>query len=101
MESRPFLSQALRTLFFEVAPQLAQEQQVIKRQRCFSATSLLLVFILGWLQHPLAGPSQLARFACTMGVRVSKQAIAERLTEKTAQWLRAVLPTGCAMRCNH
>src|SRR5689334_21734023 len=93
MESIPLLSQALRTLFFEVAPQLAQEQQVIKRQRCFSATSLLLVLILGWLQHPLAGPSQLARFACTMGVRVSKQAIAERLTEKTAQWLRSVLET--------
>jgi len=93
MESIPLLSQALRTLFFEVAPQLAQEQQVIKRQRCFSATSLLLVFILGWLQHPLAGPSQLARFACAMGVRVSKQAIAERLTEKTAQWLRSVLET--------
>jgi hypothetical protein len=91
MESISLLGQALRTLFFEVAPLLAKEQHVIKRQRCFSATSLLLVLILGWLQHPLAGPSQLARFARTMGVRVSKQAIAERLTEKTAQWLRCVL----------
>jgi len=73
MESITSLSEALRTLFFEEAPRLAKEQQVIKRQRCFSASSLLLVFVLGWLQHPLAGPSQLARFAHLVGVRVSKQ----------------------------
>lgn len=91
MENIPSLSQVLKTLFFEVAPQLAKEQNVIKRERCFSATSLLLVLVLGWLQHPLAGPSQLARFAHTVGVRVSKQAIAERLSEKTAHWLRCVL----------
>lgn len=91
MESIVSLSQTLRTLFFEEAPRLAKEQEVIKRQRCFSASSLLLVLVLGWLQHPLAGPSQLARFAHTVGVRVSKQAIAERLTERTAHWLRCVL----------
>jgi len=91
MEKIPSLSQVLKTLFFEVATQLAKEQNVIKRERCFSATSLLLVLVLGWLQHPLAGPSQLARFAHTVGVRVSKQAIAQRLSEKTAHWLRCVL----------
>jgi hypothetical protein len=52
---------------------------------------LLLVLVLGWLQHPLAGPSQLARFAHTVGVKVSKQAIAERLTEQTAHWLGCLL----------
>jgi hypothetical protein len=84
MERRASLSEALRARFFEEAPGLAKEQQVIKRQRCFSASSLLLVFVLGWLQHPLAGKSQLARFAHLVGVCVSKQAIAERLTEQTA-----------------
>jgi hypothetical protein len=62
MESIPSLSQALEILFFEEAPRLAKEQQVIKRHRCFSASSLLLVFVLGWLQHPLAGPSR----ACSL-----------------------------------
>jgi hypothetical protein len=81
----------LRSLFFEDAARLAKEQEVIRRHRCFSATSLLLVLVLGWLQHPLAGPSQLARFAHTVGVRVSKQAIAERLSFQTAHWLRCVL----------
>lgn len=93
MESIPPLSQALRALFFETAPRLAKEQEIIKRQRCFSATSLLLVLVLGWLQQPLAGPSQLGRFAHTVGVTVSKQAIAERLTQKTAHWLCRVLET--------
>lgn len=91
MESISSLSQVLRTLIFEEASRLAKEHHLIKRNRCFSASSLLLVLVLGWLQHPLAGPSQLARFAHTVGVRVSKQAIAERLTERTAQWLRGVL----------
>ena len=48
---------------------MAKEQEVIKRQRCFSASSLLLVLVLGWLQHPRACPSQLARFAHTVGGR--------------------------------
>lgn len=91
MESIACLSQALRTLIFEEAPRLAKEHHLIERHRRFSASSLLLVLVLGWLQHPLAGPSQLARFAHTVGVHVSKQAIAERLTEKTAGWLREVL----------
>lgn len=91
MESIASLNQALRTLFFEAAPRFAKERNLIKRQRCFSATSLLLVLVLGWLQHPLAGPSQLARFAVTVGVRVNKQAIAQRMTEQTAQWLRDLL----------
>ena len=94
MESITLVSQALRTLFFEDAPRLANEQKVIKRHRRFSATSLLLVLVLGWLQHPLAGPSQLARFAWTVGVRVSKQATAERLSFQTAHWLRCVLEQG-------
>lgn len=93
MESITRLSQALWTLFFETAPRLAKEQEIIKRQRCFSATSLLLVLVFGWLEHPLAGPSQLGRFAHTVGVKVSKQAIAERLTQQTAHWLQRVLET--------
>src|SRR5436190_22011144 len=74
------LNQALPTLFFEIAPRLAQEEGVIKRHRCFSASSLLMVLVLGWLQHPQAGPSQLARFAHTVGVKISKQAVTQRLT---------------------
>ena len=58
MESITHLSQALRTLFFETAPRLAKEQDLIKRHRCFSATRLVLVLVFGWLEHPLAGPSQ-------------------------------------------
>ena len=85
------LNQALQTLFFEIAPSLAAEEGVIKRQRCFSASSLFMVLVLGWLQYPQAGPSQLARFAHTVGVKISKQALAQRLTFVTAAWLKRVL----------
>src|SRR5690242_19478119 len=85
------LNQALQTLFFEIAPSLAQEEGVIKRQRCLSASSLFMGLVLGLLQHPQAGPSQLARFAHTVGVKISKQALAQRLTFVTAAWLKRVL----------
>src|SRR5438034_622678 len=40
---------------------------------------------------PISGPSQLARFAHTVGVKISKQALAQRLTFVTAAWLKRVL----------
>ena len=76
------LNEALLTLFFEIAPRLAQGEGVMKRQRCFSATSLLMVFVLGWLHHPQAGPSQLTRLAHTVGVKISKQAKERPATER-------------------
>lgn len=85
------LNHALQTLFFEIAPRLAKEEKLIKRQRCFEASSLLITLVLGWLHHPLAGPSQLARFAHTAGVKIKKQALDQRLTMQTAQWLSRVL----------
>lgn len=85
------LNKALRTVFFEIAPRLAEEENLIKRQRCFGASNLLITLVLGWLHHPLAGPSQLARFAHTVGVKISKQALDQRLTMQTASWLGRVL----------
>lgn len=91
MKSIAPLCQALEELIYKDAPRLAQEQGLIVRHRCFSASTLLLLLVFGWLKHPLAGPSQLARFAHSVGVRVSKQAIFERLTKNTAHWLLSVL----------
>lgn len=85
------LNKALQALFLEIAPRLAKEENLIKRQRCFGASSLLITLVLGWLHHPLAGPSQLARFAHTVGVKIKKQALDQRLTMQTAQWLSRVL----------
>src|SRR5258708_8802084 len=90
MTSIARLSGILRTLFFVEANQLARQAGVIQRSRVFSGASLLQLLVFGWLAHPQAGPSHLARFAGSLGLRVSKQAIEERFTMRTADWLLAL-----------
>ncbi len=94
MTSIPQLSRTLRKLLFVEANQLAAQAGVIQRQRVFSGASLLQLLVFGWLKHPQAGPSQLARFAGSLGLHLSKQAVEERFTRLTADWLLAVLQRG-------
>lgn len=91
MTSIARLSRVLKTVFFQEATILAQQSGVIQRTRVFNGASLLQLLVFGWLTHPQAGPSGLARFAGSVGLRVSKQAIEERFTMQTAAWLLAVL----------
>src|SRR5260221_14784854 len=72
---------------------------VIQRERKLHGTTLVLLLVLGWLHHPQAGSSALARFAGTLGVRISKQGIEEHWTARTAEWLYEVLvrAIGCML----
>jgi hypothetical protein len=94
MTSIPRLSGMLRKLFLSEASELARAHGVIQRIRVFRGASLLQLFVFGWLQDPQAGPSALARFAGGLGLQLSKQAIEERFTMQTAEWLLAVLRRG-------
>jgi Transposase DDE domain len=94
MPSIAHLSGILRKLFFSDAAQLAVEAGIIQRLRVLSGASLLQLLVFGWLKDPQAGPSALARFAGTLGLRLSKQAVDERFTLRTADWLLAVLRRG-------
>ncbi len=94
MTSIPRLSGMLRKLFFTEASELARAHGVIQRIRVFSGASLLQLFVFGWLKEPQAGPSALTRFAGGLGLKLSKQAIEERFTMQTADWLLAVLRRG-------
>jgi hypothetical protein len=94
MTSIPRLSGILRTLFGAEANQLAREAGVIQRERVLSGASLVQLLVFGWLTNPQGGPSHLARFAGSLGLKLSKQAIEERFTMRTADWLLAVLRRG-------
>jgi DDE family transposase len=87
----PRMARVLRKVFDQDARALAREMGVIKRERKLNGATLLLLFVLGWLHQPKAGSSALARFAGTLGVRISKQGIEEHWTFLTAQWLYEVL----------
>src|SRR5260221_7495580 len=88
------MSGILRTLFYVEANHLAEQAGVIQRQRVFSGASLVQLLVFGWLTKPQGGPSHLARFAGSLGLKLSKQAIEERFTMRTADWLLAVLRRG-------
>jgi len=94
MTSIPRLSGMLRRLCVTEANQLARQAGVIQRERVFSGASLLQLLVFGWLTNPQGGPSHLARFAGSLGLKLSKQAVEERFTMRTADWLLAVLRRG-------
>src|SRR5437868_1672622 len=89
MTSIAQLGTTLKTPLTEDAGRLAQ--QLGLRQRLLTGALLAQIFILGWLEHPQAGPSALARFAGTLGLCLKKQTIDAHFTQQTADWLLALL----------
>lgn len=85
------MARVLRKVFEQDARALARQMGVIKRERQVNGATLVLLLVLGWLHEPQAGPSALARFAGSLGVRISKQGLEEHWTYRTAEWLYAVL----------
>lgn len=83
----PRMAKVLRKVFESDARELARSMELIQRERKLNGTTLALVLVLGWLHHPQAGSSALARFAGTLGVQISKQGIEEHWSYRTAQWL--------------
>ncbi len=85
------MARVLRKVFEQDARALARQMGVIKRERQVNGATLVLLLVLGWLHEPQAGSSALARFAGSLGVRISKQGLEEHWTYRTAEWLYAVL----------
>jgi len=92
MASIAQVSQAMRRLFEEEAAPLARELGL--RQRGMRFHELAYLLVLGWWHRPQAGPSALARFGGTLGLRLTKQEVDCHFTALTAQWLLAVLRRG-------
>jgi hypothetical protein len=91
MTSIADLSQELQRIFEQEARCLARSMGVIERERKLTGTQLALLLVLGWWHHPKAGSSSLARFAASLGIRISKQGIEGHFRLATAQWLYEVL----------
>lgn len=92
MASIAQVSRAMRRLFEEEAESLARQAGLRQRRMHFAELAYLLV--LGWWHRPAAGPSALARFGGTLGVRLSKQDVDCHFTALTAQWLLVLLRRG-------
>ena len=92
MASIAQVSRAMRRLFEEEAAPLAR--QVGLRQKRMRFHELAYLLVLGWWHRPAAGPSALARFGGTLGLRLSKQDVDCHFTALSAQWLLALLRRG-------
>jgi len=79
----------MKQLFEQEAPVLARQCGL--RERSIPLCALAYLLVLGWWKAPKSGPSALARFARTLDVQVCKQDLDCRFTERTANWLLALL----------
>ncbi len=95
MTSIARVSRTLRTLFEHDAVELGKHYGL--RQRTMTFTQLAYVLVLGWWKQPAAGPSALTRFAGSLGVRLCKQDLDCHWTERTADWLLALLRRAVAL----
>jgi hypothetical protein len=89
MTSIARMSQTLKQLFEHDSVELARAAGLRQRQLTFMQLALILV--LGWWKQPQAGPSALARFAGSLGVSIEKQGLDCHFTERTADFLLALL----------
>lgn len=95
MTSIARVSRRLRTLFEHDAVELGKQYGL--RQRTMTFTQLAYVLVLGWWKQPAAGPSALARFAGSLGLKLCKQDLDCHWTERTADWRLSLLRRAIAM----
>jgi Transposase DDE domain len=78
---------ALQQVFGEIAISAGQASEVIRRRRKFNEQSLLMTFVLGFLQNPSASDEDLAQMAAQCGIQVTPQAIDQRHTPALVKFL--------------
>src|SRR5262249_28453404 len=80
----------LQGLLTKEAELIGRTCGLIQRQRQYTAKSLLLTFVLGFLQRPSPTWEQLALMARQLGAHVSPQAVEQRITPALRDSLRAL-----------
>jgi hypothetical protein len=81
---------ALQQVFGSVAEKAAEMSGVIKRQRVFSPTTLMMTFVLGHLHKPEISVDELAVMASQCGASVTPQAVDQRRTPELVAFLEQV-----------
>lgn len=72
------VADTLQAILGPVADHIGRQHHLIRRQRRFSAITLLQTFVLGYLHKPTASVADLAATAEALGVRVTPQAVDAR-----------------------
>jgi DDE family transposase len=86
----PKVSAVVQSLFGAMAEEVAEGHPVVLRRRKFTTATLAQTFVLGFLAKPRASDEDLARMAALRGVVVTTQAVEQRFTPRTAEFLEAL-----------
>jgi hypothetical protein len=77
------MGQALQAFFKETADKTARETKFVQHESKMTGSCFLLVWVMGFLQHPTASLNILCQVAADIGVSITKQGIQKRLTAAT------------------
>lgn len=77
------MGQSLHKFFKKTADQAARETKFVQRESKMTGSNFLLVWVVGFLQHPRASLNILCQVAADIGVSITKQGIQQRLTPAT------------------
>jgi hypothetical protein len=88
------LAHTLQTLFTVEAADIARATGCVRRQRKLSGPLLAQTLVFGWLQQPDASLEDLADMAADLGAEIWPQALDQRFTAATSQFLVNLLAAG-------
>ena len=80
------IGQVLHKLFKKTADKAARETKFVQRESKMTGSKFLLVWVIGFLQHPKASLNILCQVAEDIGVSITKQGIQKRLTPATVEF---------------
>lgn len=85
------VSNIMQELFHSSVNQKVQELGGVQRTRKLPYNLFIQTLVCGWFEKPDASYADLANTAQDLGVHISRQAIAKRMTSENAEILKAIL----------
>ncbi len=81
----------MQAILETVADEVAVTTGLVKRKRKLTGSVLTQILVFGWLENPEASYQQLTETATLLGIKVSRQALEQRLTPETTEMLKLTL----------
>lgn len=91
MSTVPQVASAIQMVLTSEAKRLGEESGFIEREREFDGASFAQTLVYGWLGNGQATLDELSQVADGVGVKVSRQGLAQRFTPSAAVFLRELL----------
>ena len=85
------VGQSMQTILGPVARQAGRESGFVQRESKLGGAELAQTLVFGWLANPQASLEELAQAAVALGVPISAQGLAQRLSATAAASLQRVL----------